>query len=237
MSSSNCCFLTCIQISQEAGQVVWYSQLLKNCLQFVVIPTVKGFSIFNKEKVDVFLELSCFFNDPAHVGTLIAPHILTSTRHGLSPLGSAMTGSRSSSWLRGMCTRCSRSDQVCRVCMDSGLGPQGWLGRGGVERRPSFFTSGPCLWRNLRGHPHQELELALTGSVAPWPPTRGDGQGIPIHRLLASLRWESAMTVTSSRPGGIRASCSHYLIPASSDHLTFCAQSRPTPESAQMSTR
>ena len=67
--------------------MVWYSHLLKNCLQFVVIPTVKDFSIVNKEKVDVFLELSCFFNDPAHVGTLIAPHILTSTRHGLLSFG------------------------------------------------------------------------------------------------------------------------------------------------------
>ena len=53
MSSSNCCFLTCIQISQEAGKVVWYSHLLKNCPQFVVIHTVKGFGIVNKE-VDVF---------------------------------------------------------------------------------------------------------------------------------------------------------------------------------------
>lgn len=70
-----------------------------------------------------------------------------------------------------------------------------------MERRPSLFTSGPCFWRALSGHPYQELELALTGSVAPWPLTRGDGQGIPIHRLLASLRWDSAMTVTSSRPG------------------------------------
>ena len=48
MSSSNCCFLTCIQISQEAGQVVWYSHLLKNFPQFVVIHTVKGFVIINK---------------------------------------------------------------------------------------------------------------------------------------------------------------------------------------------
>ena len=44
MSSSNCCFLTCLQISQEAGQVVWYSHLLKNYPQFIVIHTVKGFS-------------------------------------------------------------------------------------------------------------------------------------------------------------------------------------------------
>ena len=53
MSGSNCCFLTCIQISQEAGKVVWYSHLFKNFLQFVVIHTVKGFSIVNKA-VDVF---------------------------------------------------------------------------------------------------------------------------------------------------------------------------------------
>ena len=60
MSSSNCCFLTCIQVSQEAGQVVWNS---KNFPEFVVVHTVKGFGIVNKEE-DVFLELSCFFDDP-----------------------------------------------------------------------------------------------------------------------------------------------------------------------------
>ena len=54
------CFLTCIQISQEAGQVVWYSHLLKNFPQFVEIHTVKGFVIVNKAEVDVFRELSCF---------------------------------------------------------------------------------------------------------------------------------------------------------------------------------
>ena len=55
------CFLTCIQISQEAGQVVWYSHLFKNVQEFVVIHTVKGFGIVNKAEVDIFLELSCFF--------------------------------------------------------------------------------------------------------------------------------------------------------------------------------
>ena len=64
MSSSNCCFLTCIQIPQEAGQVVWYSHLFQNFPQFVMIHTVKGFGVVNKAKVDVFLELSCFFDDP-----------------------------------------------------------------------------------------------------------------------------------------------------------------------------
>ena len=72
MSSSNCCFLTCIQISQEADQVVCYSHLFQNFAQFIVIPTVKGFGIVNKAEIDVFLELSCFFHDPADVGNLIS---------------------------------------------------------------------------------------------------------------------------------------------------------------------
>ena len=70
MSSSNCCFLTCIQVSQEAGQVVWYSHLLKNFPQFIVIHIVKGFGIVNKAEIDVLLEFSCFFDDPADVGSL-----------------------------------------------------------------------------------------------------------------------------------------------------------------------
>ena len=63
MSSSNYCFLTCVHISQEAGQVVWYSHLLKNFPQFIVIHTVKGFGIVNKAEVDVFPEPSCFYYD------------------------------------------------------------------------------------------------------------------------------------------------------------------------------
>ena len=72
VSGSNCCFLTCIQVSQEAGKVVWYSHLLKNFPQFVVIYTVKGFGIINKVEVDVFLESSFFFYDPMDVGNLIS---------------------------------------------------------------------------------------------------------------------------------------------------------------------
>ena len=72
MSSSNCCFLTCIRISQEADQVVWYSHLFQNFPQFIVIHTVKGFGIVNKAQIDVFLELSCFYNNPADVGNLIS---------------------------------------------------------------------------------------------------------------------------------------------------------------------
>ena len=72
MSSFNRCFLTCIQISQEADKVVWYSHLFKNFPQFVVIDTIKGFGVINKAEVDVFLELSCFFDDPVDVGNLIS---------------------------------------------------------------------------------------------------------------------------------------------------------------------
>ena len=72
MSSSNCCFLTCIQVSQEAGQVVWYSHLFQNFPLFIVIHTVKGFSIVNEAEIYVFLELSCFFDDPENVGNLIS---------------------------------------------------------------------------------------------------------------------------------------------------------------------
>ena len=72
MSGSNCCFLTWVQISQQAGQVVWYSRLLKNFSQFVVIHTAKVFGVVNKAEVDVFLELSCCFNDSTDVGNLIS---------------------------------------------------------------------------------------------------------------------------------------------------------------------
>ena len=72
MSSSNCCFLDHIQISQEAGQVVCYSHLFQNFPQFIVIHTVEGFDIVNKAEIDVFLELVSFFHDPADVGNLIS---------------------------------------------------------------------------------------------------------------------------------------------------------------------
>ena len=72
MSTFNCCFLTCTQVSQEAGQVVWYSYLFQNFPQFIVIHIVKGFGIANKTEIDVFLELSWFFNDPADVGNLVS---------------------------------------------------------------------------------------------------------------------------------------------------------------------
>ena len=73
ISGSNCSFLTCIQISQEAGKLVWYSHLFKDFPQFVVIHKVKGFSIVNEAEVDFFfLKFSCFNNDPTDVCNLIS---------------------------------------------------------------------------------------------------------------------------------------------------------------------
>ena len=70
--TSNCCFLTFIQISQEAGQMVWYSNLFQKFPWFVEIYTVKSFGIVNKAEIDVFLGLFCLFNDPADVGNVIS---------------------------------------------------------------------------------------------------------------------------------------------------------------------
>ena len=67
-----CCFLTCIRISQESGQVFWCLHLFQNFPQFIVIHTGKGFGIVNNAEIDVFLKLSCFFDDPADVGNLIS---------------------------------------------------------------------------------------------------------------------------------------------------------------------
>ena len=71
MSGSNYCFLTCIQVSREAGKVVWYYHLFKNFSLFVVIHTIKDFNVVSEAEVDVFLEFSCFFFDPTDVGDLI----------------------------------------------------------------------------------------------------------------------------------------------------------------------
>ena len=72
MSSSNCCFLTCIEVSQDVDQVAWYVHLFQSFPHCFVIHTVKGFGIFSKAEVDAFLELSYFFNDPVDVGDLIS---------------------------------------------------------------------------------------------------------------------------------------------------------------------
>ena len=72
MSGSNCFFLTCNQIYQEAGKMVPYSHLFQNFPQFVITHRVKGFSVVNEAKVDVFLEFFCFFDEPMDVGNLIS---------------------------------------------------------------------------------------------------------------------------------------------------------------------
>ena len=72
MLSSNCCFLSRIQVSQETGKVVWYSHLFKNFPQFVVIHTVRDFSVVNEAEVDAFLKFPCFFYDSVDVGNLIS---------------------------------------------------------------------------------------------------------------------------------------------------------------------
>ena len=69
-TGSNCCFLTCIQVSQETGKVIWYSHHLKNFPQFVVIHTVEGFRVV--AEADVFLEFPCFLCDPVNAGNLIS---------------------------------------------------------------------------------------------------------------------------------------------------------------------
>ena len=63
---------TCLQVSQEAGPVVWYSHLVQNFPQFIVSHTVKGFRVVNKAEIGFFLELYCFFDDPADIGNLIS---------------------------------------------------------------------------------------------------------------------------------------------------------------------
>ena len=68
MCGFNCYFLACIQISQEAGKVLWYLHLFKYFSQFVVIHTIKGFSVVNDAEVDAFLEHSCSLYDPTDVG-------------------------------------------------------------------------------------------------------------------------------------------------------------------------
>ena len=70
MYDSKCCFLTCIQVSQEAGKMVWHSHLFKNFPQFAVIH--KGFSVVNEAKVDVFRKFLCFLYDPRNAGSLIS---------------------------------------------------------------------------------------------------------------------------------------------------------------------
>ena len=74
ISGPNLCFLSCIHVAQEIAKVAWYSHLFKNFPQFVVIHTVKGFSVVSEAEVDFFVEFPCFFNDSTDVGNLtLAP--------------------------------------------------------------------------------------------------------------------------------------------------------------------
>ena len=72
MSSSNYCFLTCLQVYQEASKVIWYFYFFKSFPQIFVIHTVKGFHVVNEAEEDAFLEFSCFFSDSVDVGNLIS---------------------------------------------------------------------------------------------------------------------------------------------------------------------
>ena len=115
MSSSNYCFLTCIQVSQEAGQVVWYAHLFQNFPQFIVIHTVKGFGVVNKAEIDVLLELPCFFDGPEDVGNLISSSSAFSIflffplRRRFLPLTLPKRREERSSTTRGSCTRNTKS--------------------------------------------------------------------------------------------------------------------------------
>ena len=126
MSSSNGCFFTYIQISQEVGQVVWYSHLFKNFPQFVVIHTGKGFSIVNRAEVDVFLELSCFFDDPMDVGNLISGSSAFSKSSWTSG-SSWFTYYRSLAWriLSITLLACERKWKWSRLVVSDSLRPHG----------------------------------------------------------------------------------------------------------------
>ena len=90
MSSSNRCFFSHKQVSQETGEVVWYSHLFKNFPQFVVIHTVKGFGTVSEAEVGVFLALSCFLHDPVNGDNLTPgfPRLFNTQRVHLKFLGS-----------------------------------------------------------------------------------------------------------------------------------------------------
>ena len=80
-----------MQVSHEAGKVVWYSCLFKNFPEFVVIHTVKNFSAVHEAEVDVFLEFSCFLYDPTNVGNLISGSSAFSKNPALTSRSSQFT--------------------------------------------------------------------------------------------------------------------------------------------------
>ena len=143
MSSSNCCFLTCIQISQEAGKVVCCSLLLKNFPQFVVIHTVKGFGIVSKAETYVFLELFCFFDDPTDVDNLIS---------GSSAFCKYSLNICKSTWKES----CDKSRQHIKK------GETSLYWQRSVESNYCFFSSHVQMWElDLKKAKHQRIDAFL----------------------------------------------------------------------------
>ena len=139
MSSSNCCFLICIQVFQEAGQVVWYSHLIKNCPQFVVIHTVNGFSVVSEAEVDVFLEFSCFFWASLHHHVYTRLMTLRTSAHAVHVDLSDLT-SLPSHWLGPR----EKPDLHAASWFPSGGIEGPWLGRSGTSA-PAWVPIMPSL--------------------------------------------------------------------------------------------
>ena len=97
-----------MQISQEAGQAVWHSHLLKNFSQVVVVHIVKDFDVVNEVEVDVFLELSCFFNNKTDVGNLIT--LMTHTHNSISDLNNRDLLSHGSGGWKSEIKKCVSSE-------------------------------------------------------------------------------------------------------------------------------
>ena len=186
MSSSNCCFLTCIQISQESGQVVWYSHLLKNFPQFIVIHTVKGFGIVNKAEIDVFLELPCFIDQNFWSANSYSSH---------------WSCSRSPAEEEGKLVGCEIGNEKPHV-----QGQEQWLCFAGpaMWRYPTSKGKGeaPARWRlESNPIPTRDAQRAQTNLVhiRAWGPHR-DWDRIVIECLL--WRYRLAMVLHRGRGSG-----------------------------------
>ena len=176
MSSSNCCFLTCIQISLEADQVVWYSHLFQNFPQFILIHTVKGFGIVNKAEIDVFLELSCFFDDPEDVSNLISgssafksfPYRSVGkefTCNARDPSLIPGSGTSTGSWKKQESSR--KTSMFALLTMPKPLTVWITINCGKFWKRWEYQTTWPASWEICRQVRKQQLELDMeqqTGS-------------------------------------------------------------------------
>jgi len=171
MSSSNSCFLTCMQVSQEAGRAVWYSHLLKNFPQFVLCHTVKGYGIVNEAEVDVFLEFSCFFYDPMDVRNLISG----SPEVAISPT-TELPGGWSTNWrtmISEKFSHCCESSRPPNRLLNLGIWQRDWESPGNLTLNVSgiwllnFHRTGET--ETLGGH-KQNLGCTRTqdkGAVMP----------------------------------------------------------------------